>query len=684
MRLNNFLLIGAACLLLFLLQSSAHAQYIVLSSSTSYNPATQKVTGVSQTTMDYETTYFYRCKTKGIIYTQSPGSPLATSEAPGNDGQSVVTVQTQVSTSPWVQYNLRSEHSLLPVVVSFGQYYDYYNYYYASPAWTGVSQYGESQTIYGCYRYNPNGCYANLVYGWIWMGNTNTSIRTPPIITLSNERISGPLNGTTQNVLLASPAGIRATVTPTGLNGTYTWVMTGPFTVDFSETNNSYKSVFWTEPGTKTVTVTYAGTGFSVSAAVTVQVRVPTLTKFQGNNGTNVVDRGSNCSLLFSGQFPPNGATYSLGCYQGDARVGMTWTAEASIPNVQYISDLGDAGIQFKQIVSLFRKHMNKGRLECRTRRNPENDPNTGWNRDGADPYRTDVPTFFLGKTITAPYPITPEFDAPSLALAGRSNTNGNPFELDSVLIDDRFETYVYYFTGSPGQPEFVRPLHIADATCPADRFDCGVDRLVWNWGGTVNFDSSVPNVLYRQTSSTTNTGPIAATRTTAVRAHDTTPIQNFPYALCQGAPNTTNPIDGTRFFVRQLYVGILNREPDQGGWDNWVSAITQCNVNPACIYGMNGRRQWVVRQFFYSGETFARFPGLANPPGSPGFDPNVYNPAFVNACYLGLLNRNPDEGGYATWVNVLNQTGNYDHVLNGFLDSHEFRSRFGAPDPRY
>src|SRR5688572_10002067 len=107
MRSNNFLLIGAACLLLFLLQSSAQGQYIVVSSSTSYNPANKIVTGVSQTTMDYETTYYYRSKTKGYIYTQSPGSPLTTSEAIGSNGQSVVTVQTQVATSPWVQYNLR-------------------------------------------------------------------------------------------------------------------------------------------------------------------------------------------------------------------------------------------------------------------------------------------------------------------------------------------------------------------------------------------------------------------------------------------------------------------------------------------------------------------------------------------------------------------------------------------------
>lgn len=316
MRTNIVLLIGAAFLILILSQSSVQAQYVTVSSSLSYDSATRKVNGVSQTSMDYWTTYYYRCRTKGYIYTQNPSSPLATSDASGNYDQSAVTVNTQVSTSPWVDYNLRTEHFLLPRVVSFGQYYDYFNYYYVSPPWTGVSQFGANQTIYGCDYYSGT-CYADIVYDWIWLGNTNTSVRTPPIITLSNQFITGSLNGTTQNVLLGSPGGIQAAVTPSGLNGAYTWAITGPFAMDFTSNDNSYRSIFWTELGTNTVTVTYAGTGFSVSAAVTVQIRVPALTSFQGNLGTNVVDRGSNCSQMFSGQFPPLGATYSLAVTKG-------------------------------------------------------------------------------------------------------------------------------------------------------------------------------------------------------------------------------------------------------------------------------------------------------------------------------------------------------------------------------
>lgn len=680
-------LVGVAVLFLTFAQPArAQYPYIVVSSAVTFNVSSNTVSGTSSTAMDYNTQYWYQAYVEGHL--KRNGTEVSSNSAYSGSSASSIAVNTQASGTSNQTYLEEGRHGVLPRYANqFGcsfSSYDAYGYSYlicdtTTSCFDYRNTYTSGQTVYApywtiCWSGNPGGS-----GGPIRIGKTNTSLQTPTFsITLTNQRVSGSLNGTTQNALLASPAGIQASVAPAGLPGTFSWVLTGPFTVDFSSQDNSYKSIFWTQPGTKVVTVTYAG----ASATVTVEVRVPVLTSFQGNLGTNVVDRGSNCSQMFSGQFP-YGTTYTLGCYQGSQKVGMTWTATASIPSGQYISDLSDAGIQFLQIVSVFRKRMNNGRLECFTTRSPQSDPNTGWNLDFSDPYRTEVPTFVSGSTVTAPYPIPPEFDAPGLALSGQTNGNGTPFAFDSVLVDDRFETYVFYFTGSPGAPSFVRPLHIADAACAADRFDC-VDRLLWNWGGTVNFDSSVPNVQYRQTTSTTASGPITATRTFSPRAYDPTPIQRFPYSLCEGAPNTTNPIDGTRFFVQQLYLGILARGADQTGWDNWTSAITQCNVNSSCIFGEAGRRVWVVRQFLFSSETIARFPGLANPPGSPNFDPNVYNPAFVTACYVGLLNRNPDQQGLANWVNTLNQTGNYDHVVNGFLESTEFRTRFGLVDPRY
>lgn len=52
------------------------------------------------------------------------------------------------------------------------------------------------------------------------------------------------------------------------------------------------------------------------------------------------------------------------------------------------------------------------------------------------------------------------------------------------------------------------------------------------------------------------------------------------------------------------------------------------------------------------------------------------YNRAFVVMQYFGYLRRNPD-GLYVNWVNTLNQTGDYRDMINGFVNSLEYRGRF-------
>ena len=70
-------------------------------------------------------------------------------------------------------------------------------------------------------------------------------------------------------------------------------------------------------------------------------------------------------------------------------------------------------------------------------------------------------------------------------------------------------------------------------------------------------------------------------------------------YMGCQFiAPPAFNPIDDTRTFVRQHYYDFLNRQPDQGGWDFWVSNFNNCNGDPNCI---RGRRVDVSKAFFES-----------------------------------------------------------------------------------
>ena len=54
---------------------------------------------------------------------------------------------------------------------------------------------------------------------------------------------------------------------------------------------------------------------------------------------------------------------------------------------------------------------------------------------------------------------------------------------------------------------------------------------------------------------------------------------------------------------------------------------------------------------------------------------------AFVASQYYGYLRRTPEPAGYASWVNYLNtHPGDFRTMINGFLNSSEYRLRFGNP----
>jgi hypothetical protein len=53
------------------------------------------------------------------------------------------------------------------------------------------------------------------------------------------------------------------------------------------------------------------------------------------------------------------------------------------------------------------------------------------------------------------------------------------------------------------------------------------------------------------------------------------------------------------------------------------------------------------------------------------------YNEAFVVMQYFGYLRRDPDIL-YLDWIQTLNRTGDYRTMINGFINSVEYRQRFG------
>jgi hypothetical protein len=61
----------------------------------------------------------------------------------------------------------------------------------------------------------------------------------------------------------------------------------------------------------------------------------------------------------------------------------------------------------------------------------------------------------------------------------------------------------------------------------------------------------------------------------------------------------------------------------------------------------------------------------------SPEVTNKFFNEAFVVEAYFGYLRRNPD-ALFTTWISILNSTGNYRTLVNGFVNSLEYRQRFG------
>ncbi len=62
-------------------------------------------------------------------------------------------------------------------------------------------------------------------------------------------------------------------------------------------------------------------------------------------------------------------------------------------------------------------------------------------------------------------------------------------------------------------------------------------------------------------------------------------------------------------------------------------------------------------------------------------FRTREYNPAFVRMQYFGYLRRDPDPGGEAFWLDVVNNraVNNYRAMVCAFLTSTEYQQRFGS-----
>jgi uncharacterized repeat protein (TIGR01451 family) len=227
------------------------------------------------------------------------------------------------------------------------------------------------------------------------------------------------------------------------------------------------------------------------------------------------------------------------------------------------------------------------------------------------------------------------------------------------------------------------------------------------------------------------------------------------------------NPIDDNAFFVRELYIDFLGREPDPPGLRGWLAILNNCSQGDTSCDRIHvaegfarsdefGERGYFIyrayRAAFGRKPSYAEFiPDMAKVSGfltpqeleankqafvnefvtrmefrnkydsldNSGYvnaleatalvtlpnkqalidDLNAgrktraevlravmetsvvyakhFNEAFVVMEYFGFLRRDPD-ALYQSWIDQFNQSNNYRLVINGFINSAEYRQRFG------
>ncbi len=133
----------------------------------------------------------------------------------------------------------------------------------------------------------------------------------PEQVHITNPRVGGNLENTTQNALLGADVNLTANLYPDGLaGGSFSWSVSGPGGYQFvSPSNSNATTIRFLQTGIYTTSVSYLRNGVTLIASVNVNVVVPTLSNF----GANMVDVDQvSRNSLCSGQTFENGK-YSLG-----------------------------------------------------------------------------------------------------------------------------------------------------------------------------------------------------------------------------------------------------------------------------------------------------------------------------------------------------------------------------------
>ncbi len=171
--------------------------------------------------------------------------------------------------------------------------------------------------------------------------------------------------------------------------------------------------------------------------------------------------------------------------------------------------------------------------------------------------------------------------------------SNLGPNASNSVTVTDNLPGSVTFVScsadaggvcGGDGNNRFVTFSSIAVSPNCFSTFPCGIS-------------ATIKIVAMVNTANVSGSQVLNAARVSA-QTPDLKPLNNLTelHTVVNGDA-TSNSIDDPRFFVRQHYLDFLEREPDQAGWDYWISQITQCGGDATCIHN---KRIDVSNAFFF------------------------------------------------------------------------------------
>jgi Ca2+-binding RTX toxin-like protein len=118
--------------------------------------------------------------------------------------------------------------------------------------------------------------------------------------------------------------------------------------------------------------------------------------------------------------------------------------------------------------------------------------------------------------------------------------------------------------------------------------------------------------------------------------------------------------------FVTLLYQNVFSRSPDQAGLQSWVNQLE------------NGMSRQKVVQFFAESPEHLRVTATAQHAFDTTHDPTEWTDD-VYRLFRAILDREPDPGGFAAWVDSLSKGTALNDVVAAFMNSSEFQSTYGA-----